>query len=317
MTTQANLNDEAVAAALTVWQLSQPVSLQRIPGGYSSEAWLVETPADQFVAKYTYDSQVGVERGLRGAEILVAHGFPGAAPLRTSTGMLTVPVVGEHGRAQPLSLLHFVPGTELDPSGQDVPELVGGDLGRLHTILLRYYQPPDARARLLNYVSERTPEVAAQPGLQELIDRALAQLHSFEAHMPVTYGWTYGDGFNILCDSAAGAHGWIDWGTLDWGPLLFDIVYAIHMVGGAVQPQRTHRVVEAYLAESPIKPEELRGVDMYAALMEARGAKYFAWRLAHGVTLGNDDPQGNEQSLSSHRRELERLLNGQLHLLEA
>src|SRR5205809_4379446 len=112
MTIPANLSDDAAAAALTTWQLPEPITIRRIPGGYSSEAWLVETPAGRFVAKYTYDSQAGVERGLRGAEILAAHGFPGAAPLRTSAGALTVPVFAAHGRAQPLALLHLVPGTE-------------------------------------------------------------------------------------------------------------------------------------------------------------------------------------------------------------
>jgi hypothetical protein len=49
--------------------------------------------------------------------------------------------------------------------------------------------------------------------------------------------------------------------------------------------------------------------------MLARGAKYFAWRLAHNVTLGDPDPNGNEQGLAEHRDELANILAGEQHVL--
>lgn len=78
---------------------------------------------------------------------------------------------------------------------------------------------------------------------------------------------------------------------------------------------RTDRLITAYLAESPVTAEALRGVDVYAAFMLARSATYFAWRLAHGITRGDPDPQANAQSLAEHWDELAQMLDGQRHVL--
>jgi Ser/Thr protein kinase RdoA (MazF antagonist) len=314
--TLTSISDADLYQALDAWRLPQPLGIQRITPGFTSEAWLVESAIGRYVAKYAYDSPATVEVGLHGAEILATHGFPAAAPLRTVSGTLTVPINVE-GEERTIALLTAVPGSEIDGNEADAPELVGRDLGRLHAILLRHYPPPTVHTHLRDYIATRIPEVAAQPGLQDLIDQALLQLDAYEAQFPVTYGWIYGDWFDILRDSATGVYGWIDWGALTWGPLLFDVVYAVWQVGGGEADQRTHRLLAAYLAEAPIDANELRGIDVYAAMMLARGAKYFAWRLAHGVTLGDPDPNGNEQGLAEHRDELAKILAGEQHVLPA
>jgi hypothetical protein len=66
--------------------------------------------------------------------------------------------------------------------------------------------------------------------------------------------------------------------------------------------------LSAYLATAPIQPGELAGLQHYAALHWAQLAKYFAWRLAHNVTLGDDDPHANARSLAEIRSALEALL---------
>jgi hypothetical protein len=57
-----------------------------------------------------------------------------------------------------------------------------------------------------------------------------------------------------------------------------------------------------------VTAQEIAGVTAYAALHAAQIAKYFAWRLAHDVRLGESDPNGNARSLAEMRTELEQLL---------
>jgi hypothetical protein len=87
----------------------------------------------------------------------------------------------------------------------------------------------------------------------------------------------------------------IDWGTVSFGPLVFDLALAAEGARRA-----GHRDVSelwaSYLDIGPIRREEMEGLPYYEALMWARSAKYFAYRLQNGVSLGNAAPGANERS---------------------
>jgi Ser/Thr protein kinase RdoA (MazF antagonist) len=308
--TYSTLSDDALVTALDAWHLGRQVAIQRLPGGFTSDVWRVDTPRQRLIAKYAYDRREAFERGLLAAEILERHGISSGGPIRTTAGDLTVMLDGPHRRSQPLALLCFVPGIELDWSAAQTPQIVGQLLGRVHAVLHREYPRPANAGELFAYVTEQSPEVAAQPGLQRLIDRAVAAVRSFEARIPVTYGGMYGDYMEFICDSTTNQVGLIDWGAFDWGPLLFDLAIVdeeFRGAGGAAEVQ-IQQFYSAYLAESPVTAQEVAGVTAYTALHTAQIAKYFAWRLAHNVTRGDDDPDGNARSLAEIRTELEQLL---------
>ena len=87
----------------------------------------------------------------------------------------------------------------------------------------------------------------------------------------------------------------IDWGTVSFGPLVFDLALAAE---GARRARRRdlRELWASYLDIGPIRREELEGLPYYEALMWARSAKYFAYRLQNGVSLGNAAPGANERS---------------------
>ncbi|WP_194893746.1 hypothetical protein [Catenulispora pinisilvae] len=55
------------------------------------------------------------------------------------------------GRPWTLPLHRFVPGTPLDRDATDAPELAGGFLGRIRSILAQSPQTPVPAGRLLEY----------------------------------------------------------------------------------------------------------------------------------------------------------------------
>jgi Ser/Thr protein kinase RdoA (MazF antagonist) len=134
--------------------------------------------------------------------------------------------------------------------------------------------------------------------------RAVAAVRAFEVAVPVTYGGIVGDYLQLLRDDATGQVGIIDWGAAHHGPLLFDLVLAVDQFREA-GAAATDELVASYRAEAPIRLEELAGLDRYLALLWARQARSFAWRLAHDVTQGDPDSASREETLAAYRRALE------------
>lgn len=297
------LSEVALAQALAQWHLELPIDLVAIPGGFTSNVWFVDTPSQRFVAKYCYDTQASFDEGLRAAEVLDRAEVVCAAPIRTRAGELSVLVEGPHGRTEPLALLRFVQGTPFDWHATGAAESAGRFLGRIHSIWLHatHMEPQD---KIFSYLAENTPEVAAQPGLQPLIHQAIANVRAFEVQHHVTYGPIIGDYVEILRDTATGTLGLIDCGAVGLGPLLFDVAIVLDECLGAKEKQQ---FLEAYLSTAPIQPHELDGIRQYKALHCAQLAKYFAWRLAHNVTMGDDTPNANANSLAEIRAALEAL----------
>lgn len=305
----ATLSMTALADALRAWELTEPIRLTPLADGFSSNTWYVDTPAQRLVAKYIYHAQDAFEPGLRAAEVLAENGILCSAPIRTQTGALSILVGGPHGHAEPLALLRYVPGQPLAWTDPRAPSLVGHFLGRMHTLWQHAGERIHAQDRIFTYIAEETPEVAAQPGLQALLYQALVNVRDLEAVTPVTYGITIGDYMELLYDPETTSLGMIDTGSVGWGPLLFDIAMMreeFPEADGTSDPQA--EFLQAYLRSGPIHPDELAGLRQYAALHWAQITKYFAWRLAHNITQGDEDPDGNAHSLVVVRTALESLL---------
>lgn len=123
----------------------------------------------------------------------------------------------------------------------------------------------------------------------------------------MTSGVIWADRLEIVLEKETDRVGIIDWGTIERGPLLFDV--ALTMLWLFPQGSQTsEEFLHAYLAAAPITSNELAGLSYYTALLWVRQAKYFAYRLAANVTLGDPHLRRNTQRLVEARQALEHLL---------
>jgi Ser/Thr protein kinase RdoA (MazF antagonist) len=300
------LNEKTLFTALDAWNLSPPLTVKRLPGGFTSEVWRVETGNECFIAKYTEQSQAAFEGGLRAALVAEQEGIRSGAPLITKNGALSILAEGVHGEHQPLALLRYVPGDPLQPSEPDAASLYGHLLGRTHRLLLNNFAGKDLFA-LDGFLLQDTDYVTAQPGLASLIYQALEKTRAYEAQHAATYGVIWADRMEMVREKETGQVGIIDWGAIERGPLAFDVALTMLWLFPEGS-QAAHEFLQAYLAVAPISGQELQGLPYYKALFWARQAKYFAYRMAAGVTLGDASPEGNARRFAQSRQHLEHLL---------
>jgi Ser/Thr protein kinase RdoA (MazF antagonist) len=234
------------------------------------------------------------------------EGIPSGAPLPTKKGELSLMVEGAYEKYQPLALLRHVPGDPLQFSEPDAASLYGHLLGHTHRLLLNNFAEKDF-FNLNGFLLQKDEYVTAQPGLAPLIHQALEKTRAYEARHTVTYGVIWADRMEIVREKEAGQVGIIDWGAIEWGPLAFDVALSLLWLFPE-EGQESHEFLQAYLAVAPISAQELQGLPYYEALFWARQAKYFAYRIATGVTLGDASPEGNAWHFTEARQHLEQFL---------
>lgn len=300
------MSNETLLTALQAWNLPPPLLLKRLSSGFTSEVWKVETGQACFIAKHAEQPQVAFEGGLRAAELAEQRGILSGSPLRTKTGALSILVEGVSGKAQPLALLHWVPGEPLDLSEPDAASLYGRLLGQTHRLLLDGFGE-QGLFDLYEFLLQDEEYVTAQPGLAPLIRKAVEAARNYEARDAVTFGVIWADRMEILREKETGRVGIIDWGAIERGPLLFDVALSILWLFPEGS-KASDEFLRAYLAVAPISAHELEGLTAYQALVWARQAKYFAYRVAAKVTLGDVSPDGNARYLEESRQQLEYFL---------
>lgn len=303
----ATLSDETLLTALQAWNLPHPLLVRRLSSGFTSEVWKVETGKECFIAKYADQSQEAFEGGLCAAELAGQKGIMSGTPLRTKKGALSILIEGVSGKYQPLALLHFVSGEPLDFSEPNAASLYGRLLGHTHRILLDGLGEQDL-FDLYEFLLQEDEHVTAQPSLAPLIRKAIEAARSYEARHAVTFGVIWADRVEVLREKQTGRVGIIDWGAIERGPLLFDVALSILWLfpeGSKAYDE----FLRAYLAIAPISAHELEGLNYYKALFWARQAKYFAYRVAANVTLGDANPDGNAKHLEESRQQLEHFLS--------
>ncbi len=302
------LSEEALLAGLYAWPLPEPRLVRRLQGGFTSDVWRVEAGGAAFVAKYTEQAQDAFEGGLAAAELAGHAGISSGAPLRTHEGARSILVGAPSGQPHPLALLRFVPGEPLDYGQPGAASLYGHLLGWTQRLFLDGGLMEQVAGDLYAFLQEDDAFVRAQPGLGELIQRALEAAREDAQRRAVTYGIIWADRVEIVCDIETGRAGIIDWGAIERGPLLFDVA----LTGLWIFPegsQAYEAFLAAYLATAPISRSELEELKYYKALVWARQAKYFAYRIGAGVTLGDSDPSRNTERLVEARQALEHLLS--------
>jgi Ser/Thr protein kinase RdoA (MazF antagonist) len=302
-----SLSDETLREALQAWPLPAPPVVKRLASGFTSEVWLVEAGDERFVAKYAHQPQAAFEGGLYAAECAERHGISSGAPLRTRDGDLSFLVPGPHGACQPLALLRFVPGEPLLFSEPEAPTLYGHLLGWTHRLFLDEGIGPAVAEDVYAFLQKEEDYVAAQPGLAPLIQQAVEATRAYEQRGKATYGVIWADRMEIRRDQQSGRIGIIDWGAIEGGPLLFDVALSLLWIFPEGS-QAANAFLRAYLAVAPMKAGELEALDAYKALVWARQAKFFAYRIAARDTLGGSTQQGNMESFAQARQELERFL---------
>lgn len=298
----SRLSEEALLTAFHAWSLPSPRLVRRLPAGFTSQVWLVEAGGAHFVAKYADQSQEALEAGLSVAEFAEDHGITSGVPLRTKEGALSLLVAEPSGQCHPLALLRFVEGSPLEVAEPGAASLYGQVLGQTHTLLQGLAQkvPLD----LYDFLLQEEGYVLSQPGLGELIHRACTAARAFEARQAVTSGVIWADRVEILLEKETGRVGVIDWGAIERGPLLFDVALTLLWLFPKGS-QAFEEFLHAYLAAAPIGRDELEGLPYYTALLWARQAKFFAYRVAANITLGDSHTRRNAQRLVQARQALE------------
>jgi Ser/Thr protein kinase RdoA (MazF antagonist) len=298
----------ALHAALHAWPLPEPRQVRRLPGGFTSDVWRVEAGGAAFVAKYTEQAQDAFEGGLAAAELAERAGITSGPPVRTNEGALSCLVAGPTGQRHPLALLRFVPGSPLNGAEPGAASLYGRLLGATHRLFLKSGLSERIPSDLYAFLQEEDAFVGAQPGLAVLIQQTRAAVREVALRRAVTSGVIWADRVEILRDPATDRVGIIDWGAIERGPLLFDVALTARWVFPEGS-QAYEAFLAAYLATAPISRSELDGLKYYKALLWARQAKYFAYRVGAGVTLRDPNPSSNTERLAEARQALERFLS--------
>jgi Ser/Thr protein kinase RdoA (MazF antagonist) len=279
--------------------------VRRLAGGFTSHVWRLETGAGTWVAKLCYQPAFDIENGLRAAAIVARSGLNTGLPIVTRDGELTRLVEYPTGQWHAFAVLRFVQGQPLDQRARDSLSIVGKTLGTIHCALLQDGSL-ELQDQLFTYLV-KDDAWGHHPELQPLLTRAVEVVRTFEARQRVTYGPIYGDGLQVRIDPQDGSVGVIDWGTVSFGPLVFDL--ALSAEGARRAGHRDLRELWAtYFDFGPVRQDELEGLPYYEALMWARSAKYFAYRLQHGVSLGDARPGANERSFGRAWTALHRLV---------
>ena len=294
-----------VKAWLGGWELPAQLRVRRVAGGFTSHVWRLENSERTWLAKLAYQPLRDVENGLRAAAIVARSSLNTGLPILTRDGELTRLVEYPIRQFHALAVLRFVQGQPLDWRPRDSLSIVGKTLGTIHRALLQDASL-ELQDQLFTYLV-KDDAWGRHPELQPLLARAIDAVQTFEARQRVTYGPIYGDGLQVRIDPRDGTVGVIDWGTVSFGPLVFDLALAAEGARRAGH-RDLKELWESYLEVGPVRREEFEGLPYYEALMWARSAKYFAYRVQNGVSLGDSRRGANERSFARARTALHRLV---------
>jgi len=243
-----------VKAWLANWDLPAPLRIRRMAGGFTSRVWRLDANDSTWVAKLAYQPPRDLENGLRAASIVARTGLNTGQPLLTRNGELTRLVEYPSLQLHALAVLRFVEGQPLDWCADGSLAVVGKTLGTIHRALLDEgsLELPD---QLFSYLVE-DDAWGHHPGLQPRITRAIDAVRSFEAQQPVTYGPISGDGLQVRINTNDASVGVIDWGTVSFGPLVFDLALAAECAR-RVGVQDLSELWASYLDVGPVRRQEL------------------------------------------------------------
>jgi Ser/Thr protein kinase RdoA (MazF antagonist) len=291
-------------AALTSWPVPTPLTVRRLLGGVTSDAFLLTVGGKKYVAKLTYEHQQVVATGLRAAELVAAHSdLATARPLRTTAGELSVMVECPPGKHHPLAVLHHVAGRRLAWRAPAAPHILGRVLGTVHSVLRQEDFDTGGENRLFAYLDDESHEIGEPRRVRRALKDTVAAVRRFQATTAVTYGVIYGDGLDVRIDLSSGRIGLIDWGGISWGPLLLDLAMTARQLRPS-GPAAVDGFLGAYLERSPLKPTELDGRSLYERLFVASRVRFHAFRAIRGSHYGHEAAVRSRQRMEAGLRDL-------------
>lgn len=139
-------------------------------------------------------------------------------------------------------------------------------------------------------------------GLRPAVRAAIDQLHAAQQGTAFTQGVLHGDPApEAFLIDASGQTAIIDWGSVTWGPLMYDVASARLYAGNEAS---FSAVLDGYLDAMPLPAEELAALPTFLRFRWAVQADYFARRIWEHDLTGIDSAAGNEKGLADARRRL-------------
>lgn len=290
------LDDTLVAAILGHWDVGTNVSVRRHGRGMNSATWLVTTSTGRWIAKAVPGSAAAqFDAGLLVAASIEAAGLPAGAPLPTIAGDVSIPVVGCR-----LALLRYIAGQELNRVNPTEQRLWGATLARAHSLL--QFLPPPPGIQSWHWVDPAAPHLDIEPWVRPALQGAVERLHALQEEVPLTNGILHADPAPeaFLVDSQ-GRAAIIDWGSVTWGPLLYDIASARLYAG---EEPSFANVLAGYLGIRPLPSEEMIALPDFLLFRWAVQADYFARRIWTNDLTGITGPSENDDGLRAARHYL-------------
>lgn len=255
-------------ALLRSWRLPEPVVVETLDGrGVTADVFEVtDGVGARYVAKLIYDTQPVAEAGLAVAEIVRDRtGIDTAAPIRTTTGAVTVMVPSVADLTHPLTLLPFVSGPRLTPDER--PAETGRLLAGLHRAMADL--GPIAPDGVIGYLLGDSVD----PGSGQIASAVRATVTDVTARSDLTWGACYGDGPELV-DTGAGL-ALIDWGAVARAPLLWDV----SCWSSACREPAVF--LDAYVGAGGLSPRELTLLPLMERLRAAQQLKFRNYRVTH------------------------------------
>jgi len=287
------LNDTIVAAILDHWDIGTGISVRRHGQGMNSATWLVTTPSGRWIAKAVPEStSAQFDAGLLVAAYIEAAGLPAGAPLPTIAGAISIPVAGYR-----LALLRYVAGQEINPANPTEQRLWGATLARAHALLQFSPRPPGIQS--WHWVDPAAPHLDVESWVRPAVRATVERLLALQEEVPLTYGILHADpapeAFLVDTEGRAAI---IDWGSVTWGPLLYDLA-SMRLYAGD-EPSFAN-VLASYLGIKPLQPEEMIALPDFLRFRWAVQADYFARRIWTNDLTGITSPSENDDGLRAAR----------------
>lgn len=273
--------DDLVRSALhTHWHL-RPTAVRRLPSGWLSRAWTVETGGGHYLARLVDDTaRRPLEAGLVVAEHLRGRHLEIGEPVRTLAGSLTAATpVGA------LSVVGRVAGRPLDGADPLDQQWWGDRLGAAHRALDGFRHPG---LRGWHWLQADAGHLAIEPWLRPAIAEAVTAVTRLTVTDRLTYGALHGDPAPsaFVIDPATGRTGLVDWGAGGTGPLVYDLAAAVAYAGA---PNQASDLVDGYAAAGPVPRDEIDAA--LPVLLRFRWAVLADWWARR--LCAPDDPAGS------------------------
>ncbi|HWE63766.1 MAG TPA: phosphotransferase [Chloroflexota bacterium] len=283
-----------VAAIPGHWDVGAIASVRRHGQGMNSMTWLVTTPTGRWIAKAVPESAAAqFDAGLVVAARLEAAGLPAGAPFPTIAGAISIPVAGCR-----LALLRYVDGHALNRANPNEQGLWGATLARAHALLQS--SPLSSGVQGWHWVDPAAPHLDIEPWVRPAVRAAVARLHALQQEVPLTYGILHADPApEAFLVERRGSAAIIDWGSVTWGPLLYDIA-SVRLYAG--DERIFANVLAGYLDIWPLPPEQLIAIPDFLRFRWAVQADYFARRIQTNDLTGIAGPSENVEGLMAARR---------------